>query len=165
MSSLTVAVIKPLTKELYPRLLQQLKSQILCDLKAPMLEQLAPLLQEALLQYILGDDFEDFQQSAMRTAAASISVPKQEPLPPSLSVPVPSLKWPRFEDIQVVEGVCAHPDPLQALPSIWSKDMLAKKSGAPTPANRGREQPRAVKPLGGKGREFVEMGGENEYGK
>ncbi|KAI9061277.1 hypothetical protein FKP32DRAFT_1604965 [Trametes sanguinea] len=169
--SLTAAVIGPLTasiqKELYPRLFLQLKNQLLNDLKAPMIDQLAPLLQEALLQFILGDDFEDFHDSAARLAATSLSVPTQDPLPRSPSPPAPSPKRPRFTNIQIVEGGCAHPDPLQALPSIWPEGMLAKKPGKPNQANPRKvhgSQSRTSKSLKGKGREYGEESREYRRG-
>ncbi|KAJ2990286.1 hypothetical protein NUW54_g8516 [Trametes sanguinea] len=55
-SSVTNTISESVHKSLYPRILRQLRGHLAEELKAPLLDRLTPLLQDSLLEFILGDD-------------------------------------------------------------------------------------------------------------
>ncbi|KAI9066945.1 hypothetical protein FKP32DRAFT_1673419 [Trametes sanguinea] len=148
------SVMEPLNTALCPRIFATVKARLLDDLREPLVESAVPLLQENLLQFILGDHFAQFRDKFTTPAVISSGELSRTPsenvsprlIPPTLnsspppsqlrassvldddnlelSAPGPS-KRPRIPDPQILPP--GHPplDPFLAMPTMWQKKPSA----------------------------------------
>ncbi|KAL7281949.1 hypothetical protein ACG7TL_003416 [Trametes sanguinea] len=142
------SVAEPLNNALCPRIFASVKSRLLQELREPLVECALPLLQENLLEYILGDDFKQFHGNSALLQANPRELSAAEPVgslvsksraasvdaspsaaqictasdfaesPPDVASPGPS-KRPRLTDPQMLPQ--GHPplDPFLAMQTKW----------------------------------------------
>ncbi|KAJ3015461.1 hypothetical protein NUW54_g1038 [Trametes sanguinea] len=74
------SVAEPLNNALCPRIFASVKSRLLQELCEPLVERALPLLQENLLEYILGDDFKQFHGNSALLQANPRELSAAEPV-------------------------------------------------------------------------------------
>ncbi|CDO72544.1 hypothetical protein BN946_scf184983.g27 [Trametes cinnabarina] len=140
-SAASKSLIGPLSKTFYPRVVAQIRAQLLEELKTPLLDYLTPVLERRVVDYVLGDDLKDDCRSTTdkrrgrptSAHASTSSVPVSmnfDAATPSISGP-PTKRARRIapqdlSDPQILpEG---HPpvDPFLAMPSMFSVKGINK---------------------------------------